>query len=195
MDVRHGKKARWGIESLLWFGALACLGCCGFFSLRASSAQQQAQVLFPDRAKVALAAASIAEAPAIEGRVEIPRLHVSVPILSDCSDGALRLGSCHVPGTAVAGGLGNMGVAGHRDGSFRPLRNIQIGDRIDVFAAEGEFHYLVQSMGVVAADDVSVLAIGDEPELTLITCFPFNYIGTAPKRFVVHAKLLSVDGT
>lgn len=130
----------------------------------------------------------------MEGRIEVPKLHLSVPILSDCSDRALRLGSCHVPGTAVAGGLGNMGLAGHRDGSFRPLRDIQIGDEINVFAAEGNYHYLVRSMGVVAADDVSVLAIGDDPELTLITCFPFTYIGAAPKRFVVHAKLLSVDG-
>lgn len=87
-----------------------------------------------------------------------------------------------------------MGLAGHRDGSFRPLRNIQAGDAIRVVAAEGTFDYRVRSMGVVAADDVSVLAIGEVPELTLITCFPFNYVGTAPKRFVVHATLLSVDG-
>lgn len=157
--------------------------------------QQRAQVLFPSHSHGALVAVDVSRNPEIEGRVEIARLHLSVPILSDCSDRALRLGSCHVPGTAEAGGLGNMGVAGHRDGSFRPLRNIQVGDRIDVFAPEGSFHYAVRSMGVVAADDVSVLAIGDEPELTLITCFPFNYVGAAPKRFIVHATLLSVDGT
>lgn len=192
------QKNRWSktAERLLWFGGLLCLGVGSFTLLNALRIRHTAEQLYP--------AASHGEGPAVpeqkaagahvEGRLDIPALHLSAPILSACSDSALRLGSCHVEGTATAGGLGNMGIAGHRDGTFRSVRNIQIGQIIDVFGEEGHFKYIVDTTTVVPADDVSVLAIREQPELTLITCFPFNYVGAAPKRFIVHAHLVSVAG-
>ena len=196
MLKRLRKWGKAGVEPILWFVALLCLGCSAFVTAGSMDAQKRSVDRFPDQdgATVAALSQTAGGASQIEGRVVIATLGLSVPILSDCSDRSLRLGSCHVPGTAVAGGLGNMGLAGHRDGSFRPLRNIKVGDEVVVLEAEGKYRYIVERMGIVSADDVSVLAIGDEPELTLITCFPFNYVGAAPNRFVVHARLLSVDG-
>ncbi len=183
------------VERLLWFGGLLCLGFCGLTALNATNAEHITERNYPatpNRRTYPRPAQGL-DAAHVEGRLEISALHVSVPILSECSDSALRLGSCHVAGTATAGGLGNMGIAGHRDGSFRSVRNIQTGQVIDVFGDDGHFQYVVDTMAVVSADDVSVLSIGTQPELTLITCFPFNYIGAAPKRFIVHAHLLSVQ--
>lgn len=186
-------------ERTLWLGALVFLGFGSAHLMTAMQAHQEALRRYPavaDRRPVdqTTAPQPISQAAHIEGRLEIPDLHLSAPILSECSDSALRLGSCHVQGTAVAGGLGNMGIAGHRDSTFRSLRNIQKGQVIDVYGQEGHFQYSVDTMVVVPADDTSVLAIREQPELTLITCFPFNYVGAAPKRFIVHAHLLSADG-
>ncbi|WP_419806316.1 class D sortase [Terriglobus sp.] len=186
-------------ERILWLGALVCLGFGSVTLLMGVRTDREASQRYPASSvhtQQVSAEASHQTSPGahVEGRLQIAALNLSAPILSECSDSALRLGSCHVPGTAVAGGLGNMGIAGHRDGTFRSLRNIRAGQLIDIFAEEGHFQYSVDTMVVVPADDISVLAIRDQPELTLITCFPFNYVGAAPKRFIVHAHLISVDG-
>jgi sortase A len=125
------------------------------------------------------------------GRLEIPRIGISVPILSDYEASSLLKGVGHVPGTAMPGGLGTLGLAGHRDTYFRPLRSIQTNMDIRVVNAEGVYHYSVDSTEVVTPENVSVLDIRDRPELTLITCYPFYYVGAAPKRFIVHAHLIS----
>ncbi len=183
-------------ERILWFGALLCFGLGSITLLKAMQVRHTAEQQYDPVAKADQTPETkhVSGGAHIEGRLEIQALHLSAPILSECSDGALRLGSCHVKGTATAGGLGNMGVAGHRDGTFRSLRNIQHGQTIDVFGNDGHFQYAVDTMTVVPADDTSVLAIREQPELTLITCFPFNYVGAAPNRFIVHAHLISADG-
>jgi sortase A len=106
-------------------------------------------------------------------------------------DGLLR-GAGHVPGTALPGGLGTVGIAGHRDTFFRPLRQIRPGMQIKVIGAAGAYRYRVDSTEIVDPEEVKVLDIASRPMLTLITCYPFNYIGAAPRRFIVHAHLLSV---
>ena len=106
---------------------------------------------------------------------------------------SLLRGVGHIEGTAVPGGLGTLGLAGHRDTYFRPLRHILAGMDIRVTDASGTYHYEVDSTEIVLPEQVDVLSIRSRPELTLVTCYPFDYIGAAPKRFIVHAHLLSAS--
>ena len=125
------------------------------------------------------------------GQLEVPRLGISVPILSDYQASSLLKGVGHVPGTAMPGGLGTLGLAGHRDTYFRPLRNVKKDMDIRVADADGVYHYSVDSTEVVTPENVEVLDIRNRPELTLVTCYPFYYVGAAPRRFIVHAHLVS----
>ena len=132
-----------------------------------------------------------AQQAVIMGQLEIRKLGISVPILSDYESASLLQGVGHVPGTAMPGGLGTLGLAGHRDTYFRPLRNIEKDMEIRVSGEDGVYRYLVDSTEVVKPDNVEVLDIRSRPELTLITCYPFFYVGSAPMRFIVHAHLVS----
>ncbi len=128
------------------------------------------------------------------GRLEIPKVGLSVPVLESYDPATLVRGVGHVPGTAVPGGLGNMVLAGHRDTFFRPLRNVRTGMKIDVGTdTNGTSRYLINSTEVITPDQVQVTEIGDTPGMTLITCFPFDYVGAAPRRFIARAHLLSVN--
>ncbi len=129
------------------------------------------------------------------GRLEIKEIGLSVPVLQSYDPATLKRGVGHVPGTAVPGGLGNMVLAGHRDTYFRPLREARAGMEIEVVTQGGRYRYSIDSMEVVTPEQVEVLDIGSRPEMTLITCYPFDYVGAAPKRFIVHAHLLSVDAS
>ncbi len=131
------------------------------------------------------------ETPAVVGRVEIPAIGMVTPLLAGDDSMSLTQGAGHVPGTALPGGLGTVGIAGHRDTHFRLLRNVKVGMDVRIVEKSGTYHYRVTSSEIVTPDQVSVLDIVSEPGLVLITCYPFHYIGTAPKRFVVHAALVS----
>jgi len=121
------------------------------------------------------------------GWLEIPRLHIATAVVEGDDDLALQLGAGHIPGTALPGVSGNTGIAAHRDSFFRKLGGIQLQDRIRLRTKEGEFEYTVESTRIVPPSDVGVLAGSQKPELTLVTCYPFVYIGHAPLRFIVHA--------
>ncbi len=123
------------------------------------------------------------------GKLDIPALHLSTPIVNNDDDESLMMGAGHVRGTAMPGGLGNFAVAAHRDTYFRPLAGIRPGMKMDVVTADGTYTYIVASTKIVSPEDVEVLDMGDIPEMTLITCYPFHYIGSAPKRFVVRGRL------
>jgi sortase A len=129
--------------------------------------------------------------PSIIGRLEIPELALSVAVLSDYEPNSLREGVGHIPGTALPGGLGTVGLAGHRDTFFRPLRRLTARMELHLVDRTGTYRYGIDSTEVVTPDRVDVLSIGTRPQLTLITCYPFDYVGAAPKRFIVHAHLLS----
>jgi sortase A len=129
----------------------------------------------------------------VMGRLEIRSIGLSVPIVEGFNSADLRRGVGHVHGTAMPGGLGNMALAGHRDTFFRPLRNIRQGMRISVFTADGRYDYIVDSTTIVDPEQVSVLAIHNTPEMTLITCYPFDFIGSAPHRFIIRAHLKSIE--
>jgi sortase A len=122
------------------------------------------------------------------GRLEIPRLNLSVMIGEGVDSATLRRAAGHVPRTALPGEPGNFVVAAHRDTLFRPLRNIRIGDAIAIRTRNGTFRYVVDSVQIVAPDYLRVLEPTSQESCTLITCFPFDYVGSAPRRFVVRAS-------
>ena len=121
------------------------------------------------------------------GRLDIPRLGMSVAVLRGTNWHLLRLGAGHVEGTPLPGEDGNSAIAGHRDTFFRELKDIRKNDEIQFQTATGLYHYKVDWMAVVSPDDTAVLAPSTDSELTLVTCFPFEFLGSAPKRFVVRA--------
>jgi len=124
------------------------------------------------------------------GRMEIPRLALSTVILEGDSNPVLRKAAGHIPGTALPGAAGNVAIAGHRDTFFRALRRIRNNDVIALETTAGTYHYRVDSTDIVAPDDVQVLKPTDHPSLTLVTCYPFYYVGSAPKRYIVSARLI-----
>jgi sortase A len=122
------------------------------------------------------------------GRIEIPRLGLMVAILEGTTSRTLRRGVGHITGTALPGDAGNIGVAGHRDTYFRGLKDIHASDEILVQTAAGLSKYQVDWVRIVAPDDTGALAPSNDSALTLVTCYPFYYVGPAPKRFIVHAR-------
>jgi sortase A len=127
----------------------------------------------------------------VVGRLSIPRLHIRSVVREGANDGVLSASLGHIPGTALPGESGNVGVAGHRDTLFRGLKNISRDDRIQLQTVDKRYDYQVESTRVVQPQDVEVLNPGKDSELTLVTCYPFYYIGSAPERFIVKARLVT----
>jgi LPXTG-site transpeptidase (sortase) family protein len=125
------------------------------------------------------------------GRLAIPRLGLSAIVREGTGEGTLGFAVGHIPGTAIPGQRGNVAVAGHRDTLFFGLKKIQKNDLIRFETFDGEYLYEVGSTQIVKPRNVSVLQPGRESELTLVTCYPFNYIGSAPDRFIVKARQVS----
>jgi sortase A len=124
---------------------------------------------------------------AMIGRLEIPRVDLSVMVVNGDDDATLQVAAGHLPDTPLPWELGNSAVAGHRDSFFRPLSKIKLHDTMTLKTPHGEFHYAVSSVRVVEPNDLSVLAQNGRSSLTLVTCYPFSYVGRAPKRFIVRA--------
>lgn len=157
------------------------------------AARQQATHLTEEIAPAPHESADTSKVPYVMGRLDIPAIRLTVPVLSDFDPASLKRGVGHIQGTAMPGGLGTLGLAGHRDTFFRPLQHIAKNMEIHVTDRTGTYRYVVDSTEIVTPDQVEVLDIRNEPELTLITCYPFDFIGQAPKRFIVHAHLLSLE--
>ncbi len=121
------------------------------------------------------------------GRIEIARLGIDAEIHEGDDAATLRVSVGHIPGTAVPGDHGNVALAAHRYSHFRALRDVRCGDRIDVTTPDGDFRYEVDSIRVVEISQVEVLKPTPNPTLTLVTCFPFDYVGDAPQRLIVRA--------
>lgn len=121
------------------------------------------------------------------GRIEIPRLGVGVIVKEGADDETLARAVGLVPGSARPGEIGNTVLAGHRDTFFRPLRKIAVNDRIRVVVPPNTYEYEVQSVRIVEPEETSVLQSRGVEELTLVTCYPFRFLGTAPERFIVSA--------
>ena len=121
--------------------------------------------------------------------LNIPRISLKVPVFNGTDEIVLNRGLGWIEGTARPGEDGNIGIAGHRDGFFRVLKDIQPGDRIELATLKGTRSYVVDKTEIVLPEDVSVLEPREQPALTLVTCYPFYFVGHAPKRFIVHASL------
>jgi len=138
-------------------------------------------------------AAPAAPADGLIGRIEIPRLLLSAVVVEGVDKTTLRRAVGHIPGTALPGEAGNVGLAGHRDTFFRPLKDMRIKDEIQLSTLKGIFKYEVVSLRVVDPHNVGVLAQSGENVLTLVTCYPFYFIGPAPKRWIVRARQVSSE--
>jgi sortase A len=125
--------------------------------------------------------------------LRIPKIRLEVPLYNDTDDLTLNRGVGRILGTAHVGEVGNLGIAGHRDGFFRGLKDIVPGDEIELFRTNRSDTYIVEKIQIVNPEDVSVLGPTRESSLTLVTCFPFYYVGSAPQRFVVHATITDFD--
>jgi sortase A len=181
---------RW-LERLFLLVGIACLGWVGATWLEAyHSHGEQSRLL------QAGATASTRTPPAARdalnratsiGRLEIPRLDVSIVVISGDDDATLMKAVGHLPDTPFPWNGGNTAIAGHRDTFFKPLERVKSGDDIYLDTPRGRFHYRVRRTIVVEPEDLWVLDPASIPTLTLITCYPFRYIGPAPKRFIVQA--------
>jgi sortase A len=136
-------------------------------------------------------------APAPLAVLRIPKIRLEVPVLPGTDDRTLDRAVGHIADTARPGTVGNAGIAGHRDGFFRGLKDITPGDAIELETVQGAEVYRVERAWVVYPQDISVLDQTSTPTVTLVTCYPFYFIGPAPQRFIVRAvrtdkKLLSL---
>jgi sortase A len=122
------------------------------------------------------------------GEIQVPRLGLNAIVVQGDSPANLRRAVGHISKSALPGEWGNVALAGHRDTFFRPLHDIRLGDEIKFKTPERSFEYLVESIEVVAPNDIQVLEPSTGHDLTFITCFPFHFVGPAPKRFVVRAR-------
>lgn len=119
--------------------------------------------------------------------LRIEHLDIQVPVFNGTDEFNLNRGVGRIKGTAWIDTDGNLGIAGHRDGFFRPLKDIEVGDSMTLQTAGGTVTYEVSSIEIVEPDDVSVLSSTQERTITLVTCYPFYYVGHAPKRYIVKA--------
>jgi sortase A len=207
---------RWLERALLLIGVL-CLGVwayarldAGYFQYRAGRLLEKALSARHSGTRAAPAAdtdtlesfrrsgASQARTPAPEGtlvgRLEIPRLGLSAIVLEGVGDKTLRRAVGHIPETLLPEEGGNVGLAGHRDSFFRELKDVRQDDLISLQTLAGTFRYRVAWTKIVQPEDTEVLAETGTPALTLVTCYPFHYVGAAPERFIVRARPLSPSG-
>ena len=125
----------------------------------------------------------------ILGRIEIPRIGLSVVVLEGTTSQTLQHGVGHIKGTALPGEPGNVGIAGHRDTYFRGLKDIRANDEIQIETIAGITRYEVDWIQITVPSDVAIVSSATDSALTLVTCYPFHYVGAAPERYVVHAHM------
>lgn len=181
-------------EYVFLAAGLAVLGYCGTELLNSHIQQtrgaRELEQLRRNPPAVSAPPATIADG-ALVGQVEIPKLHLSAVVFQGTSDGILAKGVGHLDASAFPGQEGNVVLAGHRDTFFRSLRHIRKGDLVQVTTPYGIRTYTVDSTEVVKPTETGVMASTATPTLTLITCYPFYYVGHAPKRFIVRASPVS----
>ena len=181
---------RYAQRLFLWLG-VAALVYAGGTAAYASIYQRYQAWTFEQ--EVAAPRAIIEEAVELRegdliGKLEVPRVGISVMVFQGMAEDTLRVGAGHVPGTPLPGAEGNVAIAAHRDTFFRKLEGILPGDIIQVATVRRAYEYVVDSTEIVDPEDTQVMESRAREELTLITCYPFYFVGAAPKRFIVHAR-------
>jgi sortase A len=189
------------IERLLILAGLCALGWCAYVLADAFLYQYLAKHTFETNPAIAVpseqARSRVRVVPAGTpvAELDIPRLNLSEAVLEGSDDDTLRRGPGHIEYTAWPGDAGNVGIAGHRDTFFRALRNAKIGDDVLLSTDRGRALYRVTSTRIVEPTDVAVLDPTVQPTLTLVTCYPFSYIGSAPLRYVLQAVRIDRGAT
>ena len=122
--------------------------------------------------------------------LRIEKVSMRVPVFEGTSDPVLNRGAGWIEGTARPGEPGNVGIAGHRDGFFRSLKDVTLGDRIEVATGDKTLAFAVDEILIVQPEDVHVLNPRSRPSVTLVTCYPFYFVGSAPQRYIVRASVL-----
>ena len=183
----------WLVVWLEWLLLGLGIGCLGVFAYETVEARR-----FQAERTAEFAAAAQASAPVtvraggLVGMLDVPRLNLTTAVVEGDDERTLKRAVGHLPDTPLPWEKGNSALAGHRDGLFRPLKDIKVGDEIRFRTPSEEIRYKVTDTSIVKPDDVSVLKNGKDRSLTLITCYPFYYVGDAPRRFIVHAR--RIDG-
>jgi sortase A len=171
------------IQKLLILAGVTCLGLWGFFTVQArieqSVLEEELYLPRPFHTDASISKYHLEEGD-LFGRLEVPRLNMSVMVMEGIDARTLRLGAGHIPGTPMA-------LAAHRDSFFRPLKDVQVDDTIRLTTPDGVAEYRVVSTKVVPPTDTSVLDAPSDKTLVLVTCYPFYFIGPAPQRFIVEA--------
>lgn len=216
-QVAHGARprvqrtagaVRWSSNFFLLVG-LAMVGVWGFWQTYTAIYQHQQRQKFEQLAAEFRATSPAAELPTgqpltpdpavpappprpgdVLGTIEHPSSGISAVVAEGVDDGTLRVAVGHVPTTGLPGSTRNVGLAGHRDSFFRGLGKIESGDRIILRTVQGTFTYEVAWHKIVKPHETWVLADEEHPALTLVTCYPFGYVGNAPKRYIVRARLV-----
>jgi sortase A len=193
--TRASKTRRW-TEAFLLLAGVVALGIWGWSHVRMAVFQSWGNRVLDHRAVIAPKPGIHPSQPpppiqngALIGRLEIPRLNMRAVVREGAGQDTLDVALGHIPGTALPGQPGNAGIAGHRDTLFRGLRHIEKNDVIEFQTPAGTYNYKVENTSIVKPDDVAVLRASQQPELTLVTCYPFYYVGSAPDRFIVKARL------
>jgi sortase A len=188
-------------EIFLWVTAIAAIGYCSVAYAGAAMHQHREKAALSAATQTTdspepTAAASSAQKVAVQeprdygvlGVVEIPRLNISSVVEEGVDSSTLWEAVGHIPGTAMPGQNGNSALAAHRDTYFSGLGDVVVGDEIVFRSATESFRYRVESTKIVNADATDALEDSPGPTLSLITCYPFHYVGPAPKRFIVTAR-------
>jgi sortase A len=175
-----------GIVALLWVGVQ--LGYAKTYQLYVMSKLKAQPAFARNVTDASLPSSSPLRNGDIVGRLDIVERKVSVVVLEGDEESTLAIAAGHVPETSLPGSNGNVVIAAHRDTFFRELRNIHEGDTIRLFTPRGTFHYVVSNTEIVNPSETRVLKSSGHAELTLVTCYPFSFLGSAPQRFIVHAR-------
>lgn len=188
------------VKILTAFG-VACLVVYGVATFRTWRYQREAKSEVEQMVNVQERTPQVAEKPPqteqplavgeLIGRVDVPRLGLSAAVAEGDDERTLSKAVGHLPDTPLPWQrYGNVGLAAHRDGLFRRLEHVRLNDEVRLVTSRGEYHYRVTRTHIVDPDDVWVLAPTPHPTITLITCYPFAFIGNAPQRFIVQAELV-----
>ena len=127
--------------------------------------------------------------------LDVPELGLKVPVYASASNLDMDRGAGWIPGTARPGETGNVGIAGHRDGYFRALKDAEVGDSLQLQTPTGLDRYVIEEILIVDPLDIEVLDPTDEQVLTIVTCYPFYFVGSAPQRYILRARLDSAKSS
>lgn len=184
---------RWAQRLFLWCGTAVLVYVAGTVAY-ASVYQRYQSWKFEEMVRATAVTPPVRVDPVADlrdgevvGRLEVPRIGLSLMVFQGVDEGILTVGAGHVPSTSLPGADGNIAIAAHRDTFFRKLEGIHPGDAIHLATVRQTYEFIVDSTEIVDPEDTQVMEYRGHSELTLITCYPFYFVGSAPRRFIVHA--------